>query len=286
MKTKLITLLILTSVFSAWAQKPDSLLARVRYTYTNTTDTLKNGQTRSENMLLFLGKNASLYTSYDKIRFEISQDQKFRAKAMSAPSNGKPVAMIVDISNGQWLSTSSHLYFNKERKHFTKEVLALQSYLIEEKTPNINWQITKDTASFSGLACKKATANFENRNWVVWFAPSLPFQAGPWKLNGLPGLIVEAYDEQQQIRFQFAGIEKAKKGDHERIDDVTKRPEAQPDHYNPIDQLIGRDVGPAYFENIIQLPIGAIKADQQQFEKLKAAFLKDPKGFIKTQSRY
>lgn len=286
MKTLFILISILFSNMIAFGQAPDPLLARVRYTYLNKTDTLKGGQTRRENMLLFLGKNASLYTSYDKIRFEISQEQKYRAKAMATAGNGRPTATVIDNSNGEWLSTAAHLYFNKENKHFTKEVLALQSYLIEEKTPNIKWQVTKDTASFSGVACKKAIANFEHKNWVAWFAPNLPFQAGPWKLKGLPGLIVEAYDEQKEIWFQFAGIENAKEGDYQRTNDVTKRSTAMPGDFNPLDQLIGREVGTAYFENIIRLPIGAVKTDQEKFDKLRAAFLKDPKGFVRTRAGY
>lgn len=286
MRALLSILFALLTTSAAIAQKPDSLLARVRYTYINTIDTLKSGKTRTENMLLFLGKNASLYTSYDKIRYEISQDQKYRAKMMANTSNGRPVAMVIDNSNGEWLTTSSYLYFSKENKLFTKEVIALQSYLMEEKAPQINWKITKDTTSFSGVSCKKAIANFEGKNWIAWFAPSLPFQTGPWKLNSLPGLIIDAYEENKLIQFQFAGIENAKDGDHQRTDDVTKSPDAKPDHYNPIDQLIGRDVGTAFFENIIKLPIGAIKTDKQKFEKLREAFLKDPVGFVRTRSRY
>ncbi|KQB98939.1 GLPGLI family protein [Pedobacter sp. Hv1] len=286
MKTLLSSLLALFATSAVMAQKPDSLLARVRYTYVNTTDTLKSGKTRTENMLLFLGKNASLYTSYDKIRYEISQDQKYRAKMMANAGSGKPVAILIDNTNGEWLSTSSNLYFSKENKFFTKEVIALQSYLIEEPAPQINWKITKDTTSFSGLSCKKAIANFEGKNWIAWFAPSLPFQTGPWKLNSLPGLIIEAYEENKLIQFQFAGLESVKEGEHQRIDDVTKRADARPGDYNPIDQLIGRDVGTAYFENVIKLPIGAIRADKEKFEKLRAAFLKDPAGFVRTRSRY
>lgn len=284
-----ITLIIFLAIFiktNTFAQKADPVLARVRYTYTNQKDTLKNGKPRNENMLLFLGKNASLYTSYDKLRHEISEDQKFRAKAMSKASGGQPVAIIIDNSSSEWMSTSSYLYFAKENKLFTKEVIALQSYLIEEQAPQINWKITRDTTSFSGVSCKKAVANFEGKNWVAWYAPNLPFQSGPWKLSGLPGLIIDAYEENKLIQFQFAGIENAKEGENQRIDDITKRADARPGDFNALDQLIGRDVGTAFFENTIKLPIGAIKTDREKFDKLKAAFLKDPRGFVRARSGY
>ncbi len=132
----------------------------------------------------------------------------------------------------------------------------------------------------------KAIANYEDKNWIVWFAPSLPFQTGPWKLNSLPGLIVDAYDENMDLHYQFAGIDNAKDGDMQRTYDVTKRPNAQPGDYNPVDQMIGRDVASAYFDQLIKLPIGAVKTTRKEFDKLKEAFKKDPRGFVRAQGRY
>jgi len=260
------------------AQKGDSVLARVRYTYTNQIDTLANRKPRIENMLLFIGKSTSLYTSYDKIRHEISEEQKFWAMIANGGGRGKSV-FIIDDSNSKWMTTTSYLFFVKENKLFTKEMFFFKSYLVEEDAQKIDWKLSKDTLSFSGLNCKKAEATFEGKNWTVWYAPNIPFPGGPWKLNGLPGLIIEAYDTNKLVYFQFAGIENAKLGDHVRDRDITKGPGARPNSYNSIDQVIGRDVGNAYFENIIRLPIGAVKVSQKQLEKFKEAYKKDPKGF-------
>ena len=283
MKFTLITCLSIFLSLSTYSQKPDPVLARVRYTYTNKEDTLTNGKPRIENMLLFFGKNTSLYTSYDKIRHEISEEQKFWTMIENGGGKGKSV-FVIDESNSKWMTTTSYLFFVKENKFFTKEMFSLRSYLIEENAPIIEWKTSKDTLSFSGLNCQKATATFEGKNWIAWYAPTVPFQGGPWKLNGLPGLIVEAHDTNKQVYFQFAGIENAKIGDHVRDRDVTKQPGASPSTFNAIDQMIGRDVGNAYFENIIRLPIGATNITKKQMEKFKEAIKKDPKGFFKAQS--
>lgn len=285
MKPILTLVLALIIKTTALAQSPDQVLARVRYTYINQDDTLRGGKAQSENMLLFIGKNASLYTSYDKLNYEIASDASDRAKRINRTGNGRPAVVIMD-NTPSWMSETAYHYYIKENKLFTKETVFFQSYLIEEKAPAIRWQITKDTLSFSGVFCQKATASYEGKNWIAWFAPNLPYQTGPWKLKALPGLIIEAYEENKRIYFQFAGIENAKEGDHLRISDVTKKPGAGPGDYNAIDVSIGLDVGSAYFENIIKLPRNAIKTTRKELDKLKAAFQKDPKGFRKAKYGY
>ena len=54
------------------------------------------------------------------------------------------------------------------------------------------WEIGDTTKIVLGYECIKATTNYHGREWTVWFSPEIPIQDGPWKLRGLPGLILEA----------------------------------------------------------------------------------------------
>lgn len=285
MKTLLtICLSILTSLVSL-AQNPDKVLARVRYTYINQTDTTaQKGKPRLENMLLFLGKDASLYTSYDKINYEIALDQKHKAMIMNrANNNGAPTLIMVDRSAGDWLSKTNYIFFTRAQKMYIKEAVLFQNYLTEEPISQIKWKITKDTLTLSGVSCLKATTNYEGKNWEVWFSPDLPFQHGPWKLNGLPGLILEAYTADKVIQFKFAGFENAKIGDFVRVDDIRKSSTYKAGQISTIDAGMGLDVANAYFENTIELPTyQTVKTTKKELDKLKAAYEKDPKGFRKT----
>lgn len=284
MKSILTVLLTVLTISISIAQTPDKVLARVRYTYINKTDnTTQKGKPRAENMLLFLGKNASLYTSYDKINYEIAEDQKSMARAIAQAGNSSAPKMIkVDRSAGEWLSKIEYFLYSQSQKLFIKENIIGTGFLTEEELPKINWKITKDTTNLSGVSCKKATANFEGKNWVAWFAPSLPFQSGPWKLSGLPGLIIEAFVEDKTTQFQFAGFEKANDGDFIRANDIKKRPSYQAGDISNVDVSMGLDVAGAYYENVIQLPTYRIvKTTKKELEKLKEAYQKDPRGFSK-----
>ena len=81
------------------------------------------------------------------------------------------------------------------------------SYLIKEEIPNIDWKITGETKQLSGYTVTKATTSFRGRDYTVWFTTKIPTKAGPWKLHGLPGLILEVVDSTNEIYFSVKKIE-------------------------------------------------------------------------------
>ena len=76
-----------------------------------------------------------------------------------------------------------------------------------EASPGFSWQITEDTATVAGYLCRKATASFRGRTWNSWFTTDIPANAGPWKFQGLPGLILKAEDSERDFTFTCYAIE-------------------------------------------------------------------------------
>ena len=64
-----------------------------------------------------------------------------------------------------------------------------------EPTPDISWTLSDDTLTVSGYLCQQATATYRGVEWHVWYTEEVPSSAGPWRLRGLPGLIVKAESE-------------------------------------------------------------------------------------------
>ena len=68
------------------------------------------------------------------------------------------------------------------------------------QTPDITWKLSDDTLTVSGYLCQQATATFRGVEWRVWYTEEIPSSAGPWRLRGLPGLIVKAESEAHTFR--------------------------------------------------------------------------------------
>jgi GLPGLI family protein len=78
----------------------------------------------------------------------------------------------------------------------------------EESIPKFEWEFHPDTTTILGYKCMKATTTFRGRSYEVWFTLFIPIRQGPWKFNGLPGLILKAADTKGYFEWEAIGIEK------------------------------------------------------------------------------
>lgn len=82
-----------------------------------------------------------------------------------------------------------------------------ERYNYNEPLNGIGWEMKDSTEMILGFDCQIAECDYHGRHWTVWFTPEVPIPEGPWKLNGLPGLILKAKDNSGQYEFTAAGIE-------------------------------------------------------------------------------
>lgn len=94
-------------------------------------------------------------------------------------------------------------------KHY--DTAGTEKFVYEEPINTWNWGIGDSTKVILGYECVMATTDYHGRKWTAWFAPEIPVQNGPWKLDGLPGLILEATAEGGQYSFIATGIQQTDK---------------------------------------------------------------------------
>jgi GLPGLI family protein len=259
MKRYLAICALLTAIFqAAVAQKPDTAQILVHYKFSHIRDTNNRTHHYTENMVLFVGKAASIYKSYDtQLQNELYRKQ---LQEQIANSGGGNFRLDHNITG----SGTDYYQFINNRKLVRKELL-VNPYIINDVLPVINWHISSDKANFGELHCQKATCHLKGRDYTAWFCPDLPVRVGPWKLNGLPGVIIEAYDAKKEVVFKFDRVEKAVLGARKPIKDRHGRIVV------PLDDD-ANDTDP----NIIQVPVKGIETTEKEFEKLRDAMHKDP----------
>lgn len=271
MKKHLLLLAILSPLFfTVMAQQPDVANTLVHYKFSHLRDTTKPNEPYKENMMLMIGKNATAYKSYDRRLADLQVKKQIQEQLAANGGNG-PIR--IQRRNGG--SGTEYYMFPNENKLVRKEKL-INNYLVDEPYPVMNWKITGDTASFAGLHCQKATTHFKGRDYTAWFCPDIPFHGGPWKLSGLPGLILEAYDTRKQVVFSFDGIE-----DLTKIVATKTAHDLQPARPEGMVKMIGFDDADQD-PRLIQLPADGIKTTQKEFLKLQEAMRKDPDAFMQS----
>jgi GLPGLI family protein len=116
--------------------------------------------------------------------------------------------------------------------------------VIYSKIESIKWNILDSIKKIGGFTCTKAIGKYKGRNYVAWFCPDIAVQSGPWKLQGLPGLILEAHDSNYEVVFTFSSFQNSN------------------------------------HQNLVSLPNNPKKITIEEYEKMKDALIQDPSGYI------
>ncbi len=98
-----------------------------------------------------------------------------------------------------------------DNKYTCYDTAGTEKFYYEEEIPQPKWEVRDSTKTILGYECFVATADFHGRKWSVWFTPEIPVVAGPWKLQGVPGLILEAATEDGLYSFVADGIQQPDK---------------------------------------------------------------------------
>lgn len=94
----------------------------------------------------------------------------------------------------------SSLWTDITQKEYKESGLALLntvSYI--EPVQKINWELIDTVKIYDGHKCKKAVADFRGRKWIAWYTEEIPVTYGPWKMAGLPGLILQAATDDKSV---------------------------------------------------------------------------------------
>lgn len=203
---KLITVLIVCFVVTVVsAQRKEAIV--VSYRYYHPVQTMRSAKPDVANKYILItdGGQSKFYspkTEYiDSIESTPEGFEKFNTfKRICYEKKQSDQIPRVD---GSFYVTKSR----KRNKMHTYDIASGTKFCWEEIIPQIEWNTIDSTKNIFGYECFMATCDYHGRKWIAWFAPEIPVKDGPWKLCGLPGMILEAECEGGQYNFIVEGIQ-------------------------------------------------------------------------------
>lgn len=116
-------------------------------------------------------------------------------------------------TGGKKLATPFKEYIYKnfpENKVTVFNHFALMHWTYEEEWEKPQWELKDSTKVILEYPCQLAVSHYRGRTWYAWFTFDIPISEGPWKLCGLPGLILEAFDKDKDYSFTATGLSNSK----------------------------------------------------------------------------
>lgn len=162
----------------------------------DTTGALKDNIS-SDNMLLQIGPaGLSKFSSYKNLTVDSLIMRSTSEQIANAAMEGK-------LSTGEYMT----IYKNYPSGKLTHtEKICQDWFRYEEDMPSQEWELTDSVTNVLGYECESARCVFRGREWTVFYTEEIPLADGPWKLHGLPGLIMKASDEKGHYTFECIGI--------------------------------------------------------------------------------
>lgn len=151
----------------------------------------------SDQMLLQIASNGlSKFSSYKNLSVDSLLMRSTQEQIAAAAMDGK-------LSRGEFMT----IYKNYPDGKLTHtEKICDDWFRYDEGMPQFNWEFSDSTATILGYECRSAVCDFRGRKWTVFYCEDIPIMDGPWKLYGLPGLIMRAHDEKCHYTFECIGI--------------------------------------------------------------------------------
>jgi GLPGLI family protein len=119
--------------------------------------------------------DASLFLQGEKSLFTMKRNDKIQAAYQSNYFDASPDSLFTVYKDFE----SNSLLFDFFHMHQGNTFYADTLHPME-------WKLESEEKTVGGIPCKRATVRFKGRDYVAWYAPSIPISNGPWKLGGLP----------------------------------------------------------------------------------------------------
>ena len=202
---------------SAKPNKKDEnkVIDKLKYTITYRTKSVRDTtKTDSEGRYDYENDDMQLEVG-EKVSYFYSATYRAYEEELRKSVDANNIAVPTSTSARGSLSMDFYRNYPTGKSTYLDKVIR-EKFRITEPLEQPQWDIIADsTKQILNYDCQMARCTFKGRTWTAWFTADIPLDNGPWKLCGLPGLILRAYDSKQQYIFDCVGMKQA--GEAENI---------------------------------------------------------------------
>jgi hypothetical protein len=201
---------------SAKPNKKDEnkVIDKLKYTITYRTKSVRDTtKTDSEGRYDYENDDMQLEVG-EKVSYFYSATYRAYEEELRKSVDANNIAVPTSTSARGSLSMDFYRNYPTGKSTYLDKVIR-EKFRITEPLEQPQWDIIADsTKQILNYDCQMARCTFKGRTWTAWFTADIPLDNGPWKLCGLPGLILRAYDSKQQYIFDCVGMKQAEEGEN------------------------------------------------------------------------
>lgn len=201
---------------SAKPNKKDEnkVIDKLKYTITYRTKSVRDTtKTDSEGRYDYENEDMQLEVG-EKVSYFYSATYRAYEEELRKSVDANNIAIPTSTSARGSISMDFYRNYPTGKSTYLDKVIR-EKFRITEPLEQPQWDIIADsTKQILNYDCQMARCKFKGRTWTAWFAADIPLDNGPWKLCGLPGLILRAYDSKQQYIFDCVGMKQAKEDEN------------------------------------------------------------------------
>lgn len=142
----------------------------------------------------FSYKNIETILEYDLLIDEISNTSQWK---LTKNAKGEEVINF----------DSNNLFFRNNDIYYLSDKTLKRRFLVKD-IPVFNWSFDdKMKVNILGYTCNVASVIYRGRKFNAYYTTQIPLKFGPWKFNGLNGLILKVESDDGLYKFEATNID-------------------------------------------------------------------------------
>lgn len=194
----------------------DTVSKNIYYNYTFSTDNKNIKPKKNTITVLQVGKENTKFTDINLLKFD----------SLLLLYSQKEILNSIDINEILPIRKAINFYKSiikpiKGDDYILQGRIYNKNYKFMEKLPLLKWELKENKRKILNYNCKEAIVTYKGRNWTAYYTDEIPLNNGPFVFGGLPGLILEMYDDKDEHHFVAIGIDNKQNSMYNEKDMIT-----------------------------------------------------------------